>query len=408
MLILVVFLLLIFFVSLISNRLEGSIITMPIIFTTAGIILELATSATSQPIMGRTTFLRLSELALVLILFTDSARIRLQPLFFSSSLPTRLLSIGMPLTILLGALPALLLIPGLSLWEACILAAVLAPTDAGLGRIIVTSPKVPVRIRQGLNVEAGLNDGLSVPFLMLFIAVAMSGVKGAGRILIQNAFEQIILGALIGIGIGLVGGWLLGQAERRKYLNKDFGQFGLLSVPMLCLIAAEPIHASPFIAAFVGGLSVQIGFKDASLHALDFSEQWGQLLNLLVFFIFGILIPSFVSQMSISYWIYALASLTVIRMLPTALALAGTHLKPATVLFMGWFGPRGLASLVLGLVFLEKESKLAGEPYIRSAIIATVLLSVFAHGLSAKPGIALYSRMTGGLGFDAPERKESD
>lgn len=403
-----VFLLLIFFVSLISNRLKDSILTMPMIFTLAGIILELTTSATAHPIMSRHAFLRISELALILILFTDSTRIGMRALLRSSSLPTRLLSIGMPLTIILGAVMALLLVPGLSIWEAGILAAILAPTDAGLGVVIVSSPRVPVRIRQALNVEAGLNDGLSVPFLMVFVAVAMGGVEGAGKILLENAFEQIILGALVGLAIGLVGGWLLGLSARRRDLSNEFGQFGLLCIPVLCLFGAEHLHASAFIAAFIGGLSVQIGFKDASIHALEFSEQWGQLLNLLVFFIFGILTPAFVSQMGMEYWIYAIASLTLIRMLPTALSLAKTNLNPATVLFMGWFGPRGLASLVLGLVFLEQKSKLAGEPLIRSAIIATVLLSVFAHGLSAKAGIGLYERMIGKLGPDAPEKKEAD
>ncbi len=291
-----VFLVLIFFVSLVSNRLKDSIITMPMIFTLAGMVLEFAISVTSHPTINRSTFLRLSELALVLILFTDSARIRLRALLKGSSLPRRLLSIGMPPTILLGALFALPLFPRLSFWEAGILASILAPTDAGLGGVIVSSPRVPLRIRQALNVEAGLNDGLSVPFLMLFIAVAMSGVKGAGRILLHNAFEQIVLGAMIGIGIGMVGGWLLGQADRRGYLNKDFVQFGLLSIPMLRLITAELLHASPFIATFVGGLAVQVGFRDAPIRALEFSEQWRQMLNLLVFFIFGIFISVFMRR----------------------------------------------------------------------------------------------------------------
>jgi len=401
-----VFLILIFLVSLMSSRLKKSFITMPMIFTTAGLVLQLVTSETYPPVFDRPTFLNLATLALVLILFSDSAQISLRTLQGNSRLAIRLLSIGMLLTIILGTISAKFLFPQLSLGEAGVLAAILAPTDAGLGGVIVQSPRVPIPIRQALNVEAGLNDGLAVPFLMLFIAVSASTTGGTGQILLKYAFEQIVIGALIGIGIGLVGGWLLGQAHERKYLDKQFGQFGLMSIPILCLIAAESIHSSAFIAAFIGGLAVQIGFKDASSHVLEFSEQWGQLLNFLIFFSFGIIIPVFLGQMGISYWIYAFASLTVVRMVPTALALIGTHLNKASVLFMGWFGPRGLASLVLGLVFLEHESKLSGEPFIRLALISTVFLSVFAHGFSARIGIDIYTRKIDKLNADAPERQE--
>lgn len=403
MLFFAVFLLMIFFVSLFSSRLKSSIITMPMIFMTAGMVLQLATPETYHLVFDQPIFLNLAVLALVLILFSDSARIGLHTLRGDARLPLRLLTIGLLMTILLGAISAKLLFPQLSLGEAGVLAAILAPTDAGLGSAIVQSPHVPVRIRRALNVEAGLNDGLAVPFLMLFIAVAEGGTGAPGRILVKHAFEQIIVSALIGIGIGLAGGWLLGQAHERKYLDKESGPFGLMSIPLLCLIAAESIHSSAFIAAFIGGLAVQVGFRDASSHVLEFSEQWGQLLNFLVFFSFGIIAPVFLGEMGMSYWIYAIASLTVIRMVPTALALMRTRLNKATVLFMGWFGPRGLASLVLGLVFLEHESKLPGEPCIRSALIATVLLSVFAHGLSTRAGIRIYSRVIEGLDAGSSE-----
>lgn len=406
MIILSAFLLVLFFISLISNRLKDGIITMPMIFTLAGMVFQLATPAKHALILDRPSFLLLSALALSLILFTDSTRIGMRALRGSSSMPVRLLSIGMPLTILLGAILAMLMFPSLSLWEAGIVAAILAPTDASLGGVVVKSPHVPTRIRQALDVEAGLNDGLSVPFLMLFVAVALSGPGGALQILLKNAFEQIILGALIGAGLGLAGGWLLDRADKRNYASKEFGQYGLMSIPILCLIAAEALHSSPFIAAYIGGLFVQACFKDASQHVLEFSEQWGQLLNFLIFFNFGIILVSSWEQIGPASWIYAIASLTAVRMIPTALALAGTHVNRSTVLFMGWFGPRGLASLVLGLVFVEQESNLPGEPFMRSAVIATVLLSIFAHGFTARTGIDLYSRKVRRLDADVPERKE--
>jgi sodium/hydrogen antiporter len=158
-----------------------------------------------------------------------------------------------------------------------------------------------------------------------------------------------------------------------------------------------------FIAAFIAGLAVQIGFKDAGRHSVEFAEEWGQLLNLGVFFLFGMMAVRDWPQFGAASWLYALLSLTLVRMLPVAIALIGTRLSPASVVFMGWFGPRGLASIVLGLVYLEQEMHFAGEPTIRFAVTVTVLLSIFAHGLSAMPGIALYARKIESLAADAPE-----
>jgi len=307
----------------------------------------------------------------------------------------RLLSIGMLLTILLGAVAARLVFPHLSNWEAGILATVLAPTDAGLGQIVVNSPRVPVPIRQALNVEAGLNDGLCVPFLMFFIALAAAKTEGRAASLTQFIVEQLGYGVLVGGGIGLVGGWLLGLARRRGWMAESFQQIGVVALPVLCLVVSEMAHASMFIAAFVAGLAVQIGFKEAGKHSVQFAEEWGQLFNLSVFFLFGLVAVRAWPQLSPALVLYAALSLTVVRMLPVAIALIGTRLNLASVVFMGWFGPRGLASIVLGLVYLEQEVHLPGEATIRLALIATVLLSIFAHGLSATPGIGLYARQTG-------------
>jgi len=294
---------------------------------------------------------------------------------------------------------------GLTWWEAGILAAILAPTDAGLGQIIVASPRVPARIRQALNVEAGLNDGLSVPFLMLFVAGAASFGHGenASGVLGRFLLEQIGYGAAIGVAIGLGGGLLLGQAERRRWMSAPLAQLGVVALPLLCMIASEESGASMFIAAFVAGLAVQVGFPQVSRHSVEFTEDFGQLFNFFVFFLFGLFVARTWQDFTAAVVLYAILSLTVVRMLPVALALAGTGMSRATVLFMGWFGPRGLASIVLGLVYLEQQTNLAGENTIRLAVMATVLLSVVAHGLSAMPGIARYAKGVAGLPPNAPE-----
>jgi NhaP-type Na+/H+ or K+/H+ antiporter len=398
-----VFILLVLLYSLVSHRLERTVITPPILFTAAGLLICLLPPQLSALDLERKELLLIAELGLVMLLFTDAAHIDLRVLKGNRNLPFRLLSAGMLLTILLGAISALVVIEGLSHWEAGILAAILAPTDAGLGQVIVQSPRVPLRIRQALNFEAGVNDGLSVPFLMLFIALALGTTEGVGAVLTKFLKEQLGYGSLVGLGIGLGGGWLLGLAQRRNWMAAKRQTIGLVTLPLLCMVASEAVGASMFITAYVAGLAVQVGFAPAGKDAAEFAEDWGQLLNFFVFFLFGLFVGRVWTNFSPNLVLYAVLSATVVRMVPVGLALAGTGLSWTTVLFMGWFGPRGLASIVLGLVYLERQANLPGESTMRLAVMATVLLSIFAHGLSALPGIDLYASRLSSLDFGAPE-----
>jgi NhaP-type Na+/H+ or K+/H+ antiporter len=400
------FILLLLLHSLVSRRLERTVVTAPIVFTVAGILMPPALGVILRTGVDVHAFLTLAEVGLVLLLFTDASRTDLEVLKDIRALPARLLSVGMLLTILLGAVAARIVFPDLSVWEAGILSAILAPTDAGLGQVIVTSPRVPVRIRQALNVEAGLNDGLAVPFLLFFIGLALAGTESEGASFARFVHQQLGYGILIGAGIGLAGGWLLGRADRHEWMAESSAQIGVVTLPMLCLLASEWAGASMFIAAFVAGLAVQVGFKEAGRHSVEFAEEWGQLLNLAVFFLFGMLIARDWTNFDAPLALYAVLSLTVVRMVPVAISLIGTGLDRSTVVFMGWFGPRGLASIVLGLVYLEEEAHLSGETTTRLAVKATVLLSIFAHGLSAMPGIGLYARNLAALAPDAAENRE--
>ena len=399
---------LLFLFSLVSRPLERTIVTPPIVFTVGGMLMfPSALQGILRAGFTANLALRVAELGLVMLLFRDASRTDLNVLRGIRNLPARLLSAGMLLTIFLGAVAARLVFRHLSIWEAGILSAILAPTDAGLGQVIVNSPRVPMRIREALNVEAGLNDGLSVPFMLFFIAIAAAKIEGGAASLMQFIVEQLGFGALIGLAIGLAGGWLLGLARRKAWMAEPFEQLGVVGLPLLCLVASEMVDASMFIAAFVAGLAVQVGFKDAGKHSGEFAEDWGQLLNLAVFFLFGMAAVRDWPQFGMASWLYALLSLSLVRMLPVAIALTGTRLSPASVVFMGWFGPRGLASIVLGLVYLEQEMHFPGESTIRSAVMMTVLLSIFAHGLSAMPGIALYARKIESLPADAPEHQDA-
>jgi NhaP-type Na+/H+ or K+/H+ antiporter len=400
-----IFVVLIFLYSLVSGRIERSVLTAPIVFTVAGMLVLFALPSLRGRQANLEVFMKVAEAGLVLLLFTDASRTDLQVLKDIRNLPARLLSVGMLLTILLGALSALVVFRRLSVLEAGILAAILAPTDAGLGQIIVNSPRVPMKIRQALNVEAGLNDGLSVPFLLFFIALAGAKTESQEVRLGILFLEQLGYGALIGGGIGLVGGLLLGLAHRKHWIAESWQQLGVVALPLLCALASEPSGASMFIAAFVAGLTVQVGFKEAGKHSMEFTEEWGQLLNLAVFFLFGLLVARALPRFNGMHLLYAGLSLTVVRMLPVAIALWGTRLSRATVLFMGWFGPRGLASIVLGLVYLEHGMHGESVTTITGAVMATVFISIFAHGLSAAPGMERYAHKIATLEADAPEHE---
>ena len=400
------FVLLLFLYSLASRRLERTVLTAPIVFTAAGMLMWRVLPGARSLQSDAGIFLHLAEIGLVLLLFTDASRTDLRVLRGIYSLPGRLLTTGMLLTMLLGALAARLVFPGLSVWEAGILAAILAPTDAGLGQVIVTSPRVPVRIRQALNVEAGLNDGLSVPFLLFFIAFAAAGAGGSSASLARLIAEQLGLGVIVGAGIGLVGGAAWGLARRTEWMGESYQQIGVVALPILCMIASDAVGASMFIAAFVAGLAVQVGFKDAGAHSVEFAEEWGQLVNLSVFFLFGLVAARDWSLISAAAVAYAVLSLTVVRMLPVAVALMGTGLSRASVAVHGLVRPArpGVHRSRTGLPG-ARDPDLPGEATMRLAVMATVALSIFAHGVTALPGIGLYGRRLAALGADAPEHE---
>ena len=407
MLILAILAALIFLYSLLSHRLERTILTGPMIFTVAGIAMYFALPDQTAGVTDLKPVLRFMEIALAVVLFTDGTRMHLSELIGSAQLPGRLLAIAMPLIILAGTITAALMFTELSFWEAAILGAILAPTDASLGHAVMSSKRVPLRIRQALNVEAGLNDGLAIPFLMLFIALARVDQPLTDRSWIVYTLQQVGLGILLGLLFGWIGGWLMGQANKRHWMSAPLQQLALLSIAVLSWTIVEESPGNGFIAAFVVGLVIKNGYESAGEQMVEFSEVWGQLLNLVVFALFGTLVGPLLGNIGALVGLFALLSLTVVRMLPVGISLIGARLHRSTVLFMGWFGPRGLASIVLGLIYLKEEANLAGEELITLVVSATVLLSVFAHGISAAPAINVYARQVENLDSEAPERQDT-
>jgi NhaP-type Na+/H+ or K+/H+ antiporter len=398
----------VFIFGLVSRRLDGTVLTAPLVFVAAGFALGPAGLGLVEFTLDDHTVLLLGEITLAIVLFTDAARINLSALRQNEGLPLRLLGIGMPLTIALGTVVAALVLTDLSFWEAAIVGAVLAPTDAALGQAVVSNPRVPVRVRQALNVEAGLNDGLSVPFLALFLILAEAEAEHLSADLwIRFALEQIGFGALVGVGVGLAGGWLVSRASGRGWMTDSSQRIALLALAVIAWALADQIGGNGFIAAFVGGLMVGPTVERVGEQLIRFTEAEGQLLNLSVFFIFGVLVLGAIQPLSWEVALYALLSLSVIRMLPVAVSLIGTHLRSVSVLFMGWFGPRGLASIVLGLIVVAEAPMLAGREEIELVVALTVLLSVLLHGVTAAPLSAAYARRVDGMAADVPEKGEA-
>ena len=310
--------------GLVSRRLERANVTAPMAFVAAGILLGPDVLSVVDGGLGGGPGLVFAEVALVLVLFSDASRIDLAHLRGEANLPARLLGIAMPLTIALGVAAGALLLGGLRFWEAAIVAAVLAPTDAALGQAVVSSERVPERIRQSLNVESGLNDGLSVPFLAVFVALSVEESAPGAAHWLGFAAEQVGYGALAGIVAGGAGGWLLDRSTRHGLLGGTFQQLAVLALAVLAWALAGWVGGNGFIAAFVGGLVAGRVTAACGEQLLDFTEDEGQLLNLAVFFLFGVSAIGWLEGVAWEVVLYALLSLTVVRMLPVALALAGT------------------------------------------------------------------------------------
>jgi sodium/hydrogen antiporter len=398
----------VFTFGLVSRRLERTVLTAPLVFVVAGVVLGPAGLGLVELGLDDHSVLLLGEIALALVLFTDAARINLSALWQNEGLPLRLLGIGMPLTIALGTVIGALVLTDLTFWEAAIVGTVLAPTDAALGQAVVSNPRVPVRVRQALNVEAGLNDGLSVPFLALFLTLAEAEEELlSANLWIRFTLEQVGLGVLVGVGVGLVGGWLVNQASKREWMTESFQRLALLALAFIAWALADTVGGNGFIAAFVGGLVIGPTVERVGEQLIRFTEAEGQLLNLSVFFVFGVLAVGLMETLTWQVALYALLSLTLIRMLPVAASLAGTRLRGVSMLFVGWFGPRGLASIVLGLIVVEEAPLLAGREEIELVVALTVLLSVLLHGMTAAPLSAVYARQVERMAADVPEKRDA-
>ena len=385
--------------SLVSGRLRGTIITAPLVFTLFGLAVGEGGFNIARISVGHSAIHIVAELTLVLVLFTDAARIDFSRLRRDHNLPVRMLLIGLPLAIAGGTLLAVQFFPSFLFWEAALLAALLAPTDAALGQAVVSAQAVPVRIRQAINVESGLNDGIALPAVLLFAALASaeSAASGAGD-WFRFGIMQLTLGPLTGIAVGYLGARLLDTAAERGWVSESFQGIGILSLAVFIYVAAELIGGNGFIAAFIGGLVFGNTIRHPCTFLFEFMETEGQLLMLITFLVFGAaLLPEALEHAEPIFFLYAILSLTIIRMIPIALSLLGTGLRAPSQLFLGWFGPRGLASILFVLLILE-ESQLPHREELLSITVITVALSILLHGLTAAPFARIYGSLAARMG----------
>lgn len=372
--------------SAIAGRVERSWISGPIVFTAVGLMLGPYGLGVLQLNLGAEGLRSLAELTLAMVLFTDAANADLGIVRRNIGIPERLLLIGLPLTIVLGFLLAMIMFPRLDILEMALLAALLAPTDAALGKPVVTNPAMPAATREALNVESGLNDGICVPIVVLLLGLAV-GTQIEGRTMVHVArvvAEEIGIGLVVGLALTWSTTLMLRFAEKHDWISEHWVEIPIVALAAACFAAAQAVGGSGFIACFVGGLLLSRLRERHKEELLRGAESTGETLALLTWVVFGaIVVANMIERVTWPALLYAVLSLTAARMVPVFLCLIGTGLSAAEKLFIGWFGPRGLATIVFGIIVFNE--KLPGNDTILAAAGCTVLLSVVAHGVTANP-----------------------
>jgi len=384
--------------AVVSMRIERWPLTMPMVMVAAGALMEAVGAVDLTPDTEAISLL--AEVTLSVILFSDAVRIDIKRLRRQLAVPVRLLAIGMPLTILLGTMVNSLLFPNIGWAAVALLAAILAPTDAALGSAVVEDESVPVRDRLALNVESGVNDGLAVPIVSILTAALIQENRTAVE-WVGFVIQQIGFGVIVGVVIG--GGTIaaLRWAHARGWSDARYEQLATFVVPLVALFGAEWVSGNSFIAAFAAGLTFGAyrSPPDEATPILPvrlgaFTEDAAQLFGIAAFFVFGnVLLAEALAGVTVPIVVCALLTLTVGRMLPVWVSLIGTDLRGPSRLFLGWFGPRGLASIVFGLLLLEDTEAIGGIGEQMFGVIAiTVAASIVLHGATAAPGARLYGR----------------
>ncbi len=382
--------------AVVSRRLGRSVVTGTMLFAALGLAVgpEVLDVVDLTGLLGQPEFVSLVLTgALIVVLFTDASAVNAST-WSDDEVPARLLGIGLPLAIGLGWIVAFALLGDLQVWEAATLAVMLAPTDAALGKAVVSNPRVPARIRQALNIESGLNDGIALPFFLVFVEAARAAETSVGvSDVVVELVEQVGIAVAVGVVVGALGARAIRWGRTSGLADGHWLQIGLLALAVAAYTLAVPLGGSGFIAAWVAGLV--FGRFDRSRDDVDeslpvFVETTGDLLTMLSFFVFGIYLGPALTALTWQIVVYGVASLTVVRLASVAVALIGRRMSTATVLYIGWFGPRGLATIILTIEILD-NSGLDHADTIATTALFTVGLSVLVHGMTAWWGSNVYA-----------------
>lgn len=381
---------------LVSGRAGRANISSALALVVAGVLLANGPLALIHVDLHNHQIRLLAEVALAIVLFADASTVDLKRLRTDIAVPLRLLAIGLPLTILFGAGAAILVVPGTALWVAATIAAIVAPTDAALGAPVLFDQRVPERIRRTLNVESGLNDGIATPFVNVCLAAAVVGTLGNSNG-VRSAVSYLVVGTLVGAVVGAVGGRLIEFARRRDAMAHGARPLAVLGLAGLAYAAAVHLHGNGFVAAFVAGLAFGATIPPDDAESTEFTREVAEGLTLVVWFVFGavLLVPA-VQDATWGDLAFAVLALTAVRMIPVALALTGTGFDRTTKAFVGWFGPRGLASVVFTLIAVDDLVEADGQRVL-STVGLTIALSVIAHGVTAGPFARRYGESRAAL-----------
>ena len=385
----------------ISKALTVFNISGPMFFAAIGLLISPLGLDVSQVDIDAEFITIIVEIALVLVLFSDAALLDLKLLRQSWRLPTRLLVVGLPITILIGTFTAQLIFPDEPAIYMLLLALLLTPTDAALGKAVVSDPKVPKKIRSTINVESGLNDGIIFPLVITVLAMITSGLSEANAgdsHWFEYVLQQVGFGALVGAVVGYLGAKLSVISVNKNWMVGSYQNLIPIALAISSFYLAENFHGNGFIAAFFAGILVGNTSKKAREHIEDFAESEGELLVLISFFLFGLaFVPQVIDDITINVCIYALLSLTVLRMLPVMLSLLGAKLDGkkldlSTLAFIAWFGPRGIASILYVLIVAHEVGDVSGFETLYATVMVTVFMSIIAHGLTAQPLANWYAK----------------
>ena len=385
--------------AILSERLAARNLTGPLVLLTTGFIVGNASWGIVDVDIESSVIHHLAEITLVLVLFVDASKVRVPAARHDLRITARLLGIGLPLSILAGTAVAVLLFPSLPVALAGLIGASLAPTDAALSASVIADERLPLGVRRVLNVESGMNDGIATPVVTLCIALSATALG-----IVQHSYEdglgalgELAIGLAAGVVVAFVGGRLVHIAHERGWTQEGSRRMATLALALVPSLVALELGGNPFVAAFIGGLVFGAAAPTDAKESTELAEFLGPVLSLVLWFIFGaaLVLPA-LERLDARIVVYAVLSLTLVRMVPVAISLIGTRQPRATVALVGWFGPRGLASVVFALLTVEELGHVnAGVLAAVDTMTVTILLSVVAHGITARPLATRYIRALG-------------